>query len=212
MLLFMEKLYDMHCHVGFAPAPATVAAEGAPSRASARSRARWSRRNTSSCAQPWPMRRTSLWPWAHTPGGSPTGAWAKPSWPGSASLRARPDSSGRSARLRRPARYGREPCPADERFRLYSGHMQRVRSALGTHQSRRRDSNQRAKPNLYRNHEPRGEPTQRRHPHPQCHRHCAEAHLHPRHQCRRSSTRCARTSQHLCAASRDLSLVLRHFR
>lgn len=29
MLLFMEKLYDMHCHVGFAPAPATVAAEGA---------------------------------------------------------------------------------------------------------------------------------------------------------------------------------------
>lgn len=29
MLLFMEILYDMHCHVGFAPAPAAVAAEGA---------------------------------------------------------------------------------------------------------------------------------------------------------------------------------------
>lgn len=29
MLLPMEKLYDMHCHVGFAPAPATIAAAGA---------------------------------------------------------------------------------------------------------------------------------------------------------------------------------------
>ncbi|MFR5093152.1 MAG: TatD family hydrolase [Adlercreutzia equolifaciens] len=139
------------------------------------------------------------------PGGSPTGAWAKPSWL-------------RFCELARTTRFIGEigldfagPRDTEESRALQTSAFACILATcnesaapLGTHQSRRRDSNQRAKPNLYRNHEPRGEPTQRRHPHPQRHRHCAEAHLHPRHQCRRSSTRCARTSQHLCAASRDL--------
>lgn len=211
MLLFMEKLYDMHCHVGFAPAPATVAAEGAQAGIGA----------LSCTVEPteYEQLRAAL---ADAPNVA-VALGAHPWW--IADGRVGETELARFCELARTTRFigeigstsparaiRKRAVPCRRALRLYSGHMQRVRSALGTHQSRRRDSNQRAKPNLYRNHEPRGEPTQRRHPHPQRHRHCAEAHLHPRHQCRRSSTRCARTSQHLCAASRDLSLVLRHFR
>ena len=123
-----------------------------------------------------------------------------------------PIHRGDRARLRRPARYGREPCPADERFRLHSGRMQRACIAFSIYRPRKRSSNQRARPNPYRNHEPPREPAHRWRSRPQRHRHCAEAHLHPRRQCRRRSTRCARTSRCLCAASRDLPLVLGHFR
>ena len=90
--------------------------------------------------------------------------------------------------------------------------MQRACIAFSIYRPRKRSSNQRARPNPYRNHEPPGEPAHRWRSRPQHRRHCAAAHLHPRRQCRRRSTRCARTSRRLCAASRDLPLVLGHFR
>ena len=89
--------------------------------------------------------------------------------------------------------------------------MQRACIAFSIYRPRKRSSNQRAgrtrtaTTNL-------GEPAHRWRSRPQRHRHCAEAHLHPRRQYRRRSTRCARTSRRLCAASRDLPLVLGHFR
>lgn len=208
----MEKLYDMHCHVGFAPAPATVAAEGAQAGIGALSctvePTEYEQLRAALADAPNVAVALGAHPWWIA-----DGAWAKPSWPGSASLRARPDSSGRSGSTS-PARCDTEESRAlqTSAFACILATCNESAAPLAPTNPEGATATQRAKPNLYRNHEPRGEPTQRRHPHPQRHRHCAEAHLHPRHQCRRSSTRCARTSQHLCAASRDLSLVLRHFR
>lgn len=211
MLLFMEKLYDMHCHVGFAPAPATVAAEGAQAGIGA----------LSCTVEPteYEQLRAAL---ADAPNVA-VALGAHPWW--IADGRVGETELARFCELARTTRFIGE-IGSTSPARAIRKRAVPCRRALSPAFWPHATSPQRpwhppipkarqqpaAKPNLYRNHEPRGEPTQRRHPHPQRHRHCAEAHLHPRHQCRRSSTRCARTSQHLCAASRDLSLVLRHFR
>ena len=202
MLLFMEKLYDMHCHVGFAPAPATVAAEGAQAGIGA----------LSCTVEPteYEQLRAAL---ADAPNVA-VALGAHPWW--IADGRVGETELARFCELARTTRFIGEigldfagPRDTEESRALQTSAFACILATC----------NESAAPLAPTN--PEGATAtsgQNRtciattSPHPQRHRHCAEAHLHPRHQCRRSSTRCARTSQHLCAASRDLSLVLRHFR
>ena len=186
----MNQLYDMHCHMGFAPAPAIATAqEGAAAGIGAFSCTVAADGVRAAATHPGRLRR--MWPsgWARTRGGSPTGAWARRSWPGSASWRARRASSGRSGStsrgraIRKRAAPGRRaPSPA---FWPHATSPQRPW----------RPPIPKARQQPAGKTEPVSQPRAPRRTHPgrhppQRHRHCAEAHLHPRRQCRRRGARC----------------------